>query len=136
MIHNSRSDLMKRIRSKDTQPELKVRKFLHQSGFRFRLHKKELPGKPDIVLKKYRSVIFVNGCFWHGHSICNVGHSPKSNQSYWTPKIEGNIARDKKNQDALKKLGWIVYVIWECELKYNLEHTLNKLLAHLTRTSI
>jgi len=110
---------MSRIRSKDTKPELIVRSLLHRMGFRFRLHRKDLPGKPDIVLPKYKTVIFVHGCFWHGHKGCRRSNVPKSNQEYWVPKINRNIQRDKEHYKQIKKMGWKVLVIWECECKYH-----------------
>lgn len=119
-----RSYNMSRIRSKNTKPELIVRSFLHKQGFRFRLHDKKLPGKPDIVLKKYKTVIFVHGCFWHGHKGCKYSHYPKSNRSYWIDKLTKNILRDKKNLKELKKMGYIVIIIWECKLKYKNERIL------------
>lgn len=112
-----RSEIMSRITSKDTQPEMCVRQVLHRLGLRFRLHRKDLPGKPDIVLPKWKTVIFVHGCFWHGHD-CKRGSGkrrPKSNTNYWNPKIEGNIARDAKHAEVLASLGWRRIVIWACE---------------------
>jgi len=108
---------MSRIKSKDTKPELLVRKFLFANGFRFRIHDKKLPGKPDLVLKKYNTIIFVHGCFWHGHKNCKHFVMPKSKREYWVPKIENNIKRGKRNMQEALKLGWNVIVIWECELK-------------------
>ena len=113
---HKRSEVMSRIRSKNTKPEMKVRKFLYGLGFRYRLHDKKLPGKPDIILKKYNTVIQVRGCFWHGHN-CKVDHKPKSNQEYWELKIEKNMARDQKNDSLLRDMGWNVIVIWECECR-------------------
>jgi DNA mismatch endonuclease (patch repair protein) len=119
-----RSWNMSRIKSADTKPEILVRKYLFSRGFRFRLNGKisknyyssgVLPGKPDIVLAKYRTVIFVHGCFWHHHTKCKRATWPKTNKKYWIPKIENNIARDRNNARALKKLGWDVEIIWECE---------------------
>lgn len=112
-----RSYNMSRIRSMNTKPEVLVRRFLHSRGFRFRIHDKKLPGKPDIVLTKYRTVIFVHGCFWHGHEHCKYFVMPKSNQSYWAPKISRNISKDKSNISLLKKAGWRVITVWECKLK-------------------
>jgi DNA mismatch endonuclease, patch repair protein len=112
-----RSEIMRRIHSEDTKPEVRVRKYLHKNGFRFRLHIGHLPGKPDIALKKYKMVIFVQGCFWHGHP-CKIGsgnRKPKQNHEYWNTKINKNIVRDKENTDKLKKLGWEVLNIWECK---------------------
>lgn len=111
-----RSWNMSRIRSKDTKPEEYVRKFLFREGFRFRKNDKRYPGKPDIVLPKYKTVIFINGCFWHAHT-CSRAHLPKSNLEYWQPKIEKNKLRDEQNQKKLQDAGWKVITIWECELK-------------------
>lgn len=107
---------MAAIRSKNTKPELYIRKLMHKAGLRYRLHSPNLPGKPDIVLRKYKTVIFVNGCFWHGHG-CNVGKLPKSNVEYWASKIKLNLTRDKIKVYALLKQGWRVLIIWECALK-------------------
>jgi DNA mismatch endonuclease (patch repair protein) len=112
---------MAAIRSKDTKPEMIVRKTLHAAGFRYRLHRKDLPGKPDIVLSRYKIAVFVNGCFWHGHT-CGDGHLPKSNPAYWGPKIRRNIERDHAHYVALNSLGWRVVVIPECEAKTEAEH--------------
>lgn len=111
-----RSRNMSRIRSTDNKPEEIVRKFLFSQGFRYRKNDKKLPGKPDIVLPKYRTVVFVNGCFWHKHD-CPRFVWPSSNQDYWRPKILGNMERDKKNVEQLRSQGWNVIVVWECELK-------------------
>lgn len=111
-----RSYNMSCIRSKGTSPEEKVRKYLFAHGFRYRKNVETLPGKPDIVLKKYHTVIFVHGCFWHMHD-CGKFHWPKSNKDYWEPKILKNVERDKKNQEILKNMGWKVIIVWECELK-------------------
>lgn len=113
----SRSYNMSRIRSKDTKPEELVRKYLFAQGFRYRKNDTRLPGKPDIVLPKYKTVIFVNGCFWHGHEGCKYFVWPKSNPSFWRQKIESNIQRDKHNCQMLVHQGWKVIVIWECSLK-------------------
>jgi len=107
---------MGRIRSDNTKPELMVRSLLHKMGYRFRLHRKDLPGKPDIVLPKYKTVVFVNGCFWHRHAGCTKAYTPKSRVDFWEDKFRSNIERDNKVQDELKILGWNVIVIWECEL--------------------
>jgi len=111
-----RSYNMSRIRSKDTKPELIVRRFLFSHGFRYRLHVKDLPGKPDIVLPKYRTVIFVNGCFWHGHKGCKYFVLPKTRTEWWKEKIQETIKRDERALKALKDQGWIAQIIWECEL--------------------
>ena len=112
-----RSFNMSRIRGKDTKPELAVRSFVHRLGYRFRLHRKDLPGKPDLVLSRHKKVILVHGCYWHMHN-CKYGRVvPKTNAKFWREKREGNKQRDKKNIAALKKQGWRILVIWECQLK-------------------
>lgn len=111
-----RSWNMSRIKSKDTKPEKILRSLLHRMGYRFRLHRTDLSGKPDIVLPKYRTLIFVHGCFWHRHKNCKYAYNPKSRVEFWQKKFEENVQRDKENQIELKKLGWIVKVIWECEV--------------------
>ena len=122
-----RSRNMSRIKSENTKPENIVRKYLFKHGFRYRKNDKRYPGKPDIVLPKYHTVIFVNGCFWHMHN-CSRGRMPLSNQSYWVPKIKRNIERDKNNIMTLESMGWKVIVIWECELKNKIaEERLQKL---------
>lgn len=129
-VHNksTRSYNMSKIRSKDTKPEMLVRRFLHKNGFRFRLHVKKLPGKPDIVLPKYKTAIMVNGCFWHGHESCKYYVIPKTRTEWWLEKINKNILNDNKSLDGLLNLHWKVIVIWECELKKNaIEVTLNNL---------
>ena len=108
---------MSRIKSRDTRPEKTVRSAIHRLGFRFRTHSTALPGKPDIVLRKHKTVIFVHGCFWHRHQGCKRCTTPTSNEDYWIPKLCGNVARDKLHKRALTKLGWRVLVIWECETK-------------------
>lgn len=113
----SRSDNMRAIRSKDTSPELTVRRLVHSLGYRYRLHAAKLPGKPDLVFASRKKVIFLHGCFWHLHAGCREGRIPGSRQSYWKPKLEGNRERDQRNRRALRRLGWSVLVIWECEVK-------------------
>ena len=113
----TRSYNMSRIKGKDTRPEMIVRKFLFSKGFRYRLHDKKLPGKPDIVLPKYKTVIFINGCFWHGHEGCKYFVLPKTREEWWLNKIIGNISNDNRNIEALKTEGWNVIIVWECELK-------------------
>ena len=112
-----RSWNMSRIRSKDTLPEIRVRSFLHHAGFRFRLHDKKLPGSPDIILPKYRTVIFVHGCYWHRHPGCKLAYLPKSRIEFWAEKFHLNIERDKKNKQLLADSGWNVLIVWECETK-------------------
>jgi DNA mismatch endonuclease, patch repair protein len=111
-----RSANMRAIRSKDMRPELTVRSLVHKLGYRFRLHRKDLPGKPDLVFGSRRKVIFVHGCFWHSHA-CKAAHTPRSNQEYWVPKLRRNRLRDARNVAALKALGWKSLVVWECGLK-------------------
>lgn len=113
-----RSEVMRRIRGKHTKPELLVRSLVHRLGYRFRLHRRDLPGKPDLVFPTRKKVIFVNGCFWHYHDDpdCKRARLPKSNQEFWTPKLQGNRERDKQNQARLNELGWEVLVIWECQI--------------------
>ena len=116
-----RSWNMSRIKSVDTKPELLIRKAFYKLGYRYRLHKKDLPGKPDIAITKLKLAIFVNGCFWHRHEGCNEASRPKTNSLFWENKINANINRDQKNYSALLKLDWKVLVIWECEVSKNLE---------------
>lgn len=112
-----RSCNMAAIKGKDTKPEMIVRKYLFSRGLRFRVQGRKLPGNPDIVLPKYRTVIFVNGCFWHGHEGCRYFRLPKSNIEFWEQKIKNNIARDVRNENKLKSLGWRVIRVWECDVK-------------------
>ena len=128
-----RSMNMSHIRSKNSKPEELVRKYLFSKGFRYRKNVKALPGCPDIVLPKYKTVIFVNGCFWHKHD-CPRFVWPSSNEEYWRPKIMGNVERDKRNADELQKLGWKVLVVWECELKKKvIDATLDQLEKRLCK---
>lgn len=108
---------MARIRSSDTKPELLVRRMLHAKGLRFRLHRKDLPGRPDIVLPRHRLAIFVHGCFWHQHPGCRLASKPKSRQDYWGPKLAANVERDEKAAEQLRALGWRVVIIWECHTR-------------------
>lgn len=112
-----RSEIMSSIRGQNTKPEMIVRKYLFSKGFRYRLHDKSLPGKPDIKLTKYNSLVFINGCFWHGHTDCKIYVMPKTNKKFWYSKIENNVERDRRNIELLKNLGWKIIVIWECEIK-------------------
>lgn len=129
MTTEQRSRCMAAIKGKDTMPEMIVRKYLFSCGLRFRIQVRKLPGNPDIVLPKYKTVIFVDGCFWHGHEDCRYFRLPKSNVEFWKAKIERNVARDVCNEVALKALGWRVVRVWECELrnKVNREETLNRI---------
>lgn len=130
---DTRSYNMSRIKGKDTKPEMLVRKFLHANGYRYRLHVKDMPGKPDIVLPKYKTVIFVHGCFWHGHENCKYFTIPKTKSEWWEAKISGNIANDIKAMDMLIQSGWQIITIWTCELKPKThEQTLNKLIKQLS----
>ena len=131
LSREKRSLNMSRIKGKDTKPERKVRSWLHQHGFRFRLHKKDLPGTPDISLPKYKTVIFVHGCFWHRHAGCKFAYTPKSRIEFWDNKFRSTIERDLKKIKALEASGWRVLVVWECELADNaltvLKETIEKL---------
>jgi DNA mismatch endonuclease, patch repair protein len=111
-----RSTQMGRVRSKDTGPELAIRSLVHRLGYRYRLHRKALPGTPDLVFPKRRKLIFIHGCFWHRHESCVLARLPKSRPDFWLPKLEGNKTRDVRNMDLLVKMGWQVLTIWECEL--------------------
>ncbi len=112
----TRSRMMSGIRAKDTKPELAVRSVLHRAGFRYQLHRRDLPGKPDLVFPKYRMLIFVNGCFWHRHQNCHLAATPKTNAKFWAEKLSLNVKRDKRVIAALHRLGWHVLNIWECEV--------------------
>ncbi len=127
-----RSYNMSQIRARDTQPEILVRKYLHANGFRYRLHDKKLPGKPDIVLKKYNTVILIHGCFWHGHKDCKYFVVPKTRTQWWLDKINRNKEKDRESIKALQKEGWNIITIWECELKRDKrQKTLEKLIEKL-----
>ncbi|MFA6126372.1 MAG: DNA mismatch endonuclease Vsr [Bacteroidales bacterium] len=131
-----RSEVMSRIRGKNTKPELIVRKFLFAKGFRYRIHQKGLPGQPDIVLKKYRTVILIHGCFWHGHENCKLFVIPKTRTLWWIDKISRNKLKDETKANELKNLGWKVLVVWECALKQKLaKETLSKLHKELLEVS-
>ncbi|MBV6878778.1 DNA mismatch endonuclease Vsr [Epilithonimonas ginsengisoli] len=127
-----RSYNMSRIRGKDTKPELLVRRFLFANGLRYRLYDKKLPGKPDIILKKFKTVIFVNGCFWHGHDNCKYFVVSKTRTEFWLDKIEGNKKRDEENVAFLKNNGWNIIIVYECQLKKEKrEVTLNNILQNI-----
>jgi DNA mismatch endonuclease (patch repair protein) len=113
----SRSDIMRAVKRAHTAPEIVVRQALHALGLRFRLHRRDLPGSPDIVTPKFRTVVFVHGCFWHRHPNCRYATTPKSRQEYWLPKFEANLERDARKEAQLRELGWRVLVVWECETK-------------------
>jgi DNA mismatch endonuclease (patch repair protein) len=132
LTKEKRSWNMSRIRGKDTKPEKIVRSVLHKDGYRFRLNRKDLPGKPDIVLPKYQSVIFVHGCFWHRHPRCKFAYNPKSRVKFWQKKFSENVERDKLVRKELKKMKWKVIVVWECELKNDKkEKTITKILKEI-----
>jgi len=129
-----RSDIMSKILGKETKPEILVRKFLFSNGFRYRKNLKKLPGTPDIVLLKYKTAIFVNGCFWHGHKNCKKAALPATNISFWKDKINGNIKRDKAKKLLLKKMGYKVITIWQCQLNSNnRKKTLNRLIKMIEK---
>ena len=136
MTHEQRHRCMSSVRSKGTKPEMKVRKALHHRGFRFRTNVKKLPGTPDIVLAKYRTVIFINGCFWHGHGRCQEFRMPKSNIKFWEEKIHNNQKRDAANNAQLEEMQWNVITVWECELRSKvfestIEHLVSELYANM-----
>ncbi|WP_242415542.1 very short patch repair endonuclease [Sphingomonas panni] len=117
LVDPARSELMRRVKGKDTKPELVVRRLLHKLGYRFRLHRKDLPGRPDIVLPKFRTAIFVHGCFWHRHPGCRKASTPKTRADFWQAKFDANVARDERNVADLSSAGWMVVTVWECETK-------------------
>jgi DNA mismatch endonuclease (patch repair protein) len=119
---------MSKIRSKDTKPELALRKALFARGFRYRVNDKKLPGKPDIILPKYKTVLFVHGCFWHRHEGCKFAYTPKTNTNFWVDKITSNTERDKVNLQKLTVLGWNVVTVWECEIRHTYKHDLTPLI--------
>lgn len=127
----TRSRMMSGIRSKHTRPELFIRRELHQAGFRFRLHVRHLPGSPDLVLPRYRAVIFVHGCFWHRHSGCKYATSPSSRPDFWRTKLEDNRRRDERHRRELLDAGWRVFTIWECGIRHAPERLLEQLIAEL-----
>lgn len=126
-----RSKNMSRIKSHDTSIELKVRKYLFSQGFRYRKNVKVLPGKPDIVLPKYKTVIFINGCFWHRHPGCKYATTPSSHQEFWQKKFTANVKNDQKNHKLLKESGWNVIVLWECEIEHDFMNLMIKLIKEL-----
>lgn len=122
---------MSRIRGRNTGPELRLRSLLHRAGFRFRLHTKQLPGSPDVVLPKYQTAIFVHGCFWHRHPGCRNATMPSTRRDFWQEKFDANVSRDARNQAALEAAGWTVLTIWECELKADAEGVVRRLADEL-----
>lgn len=131
-----RSKIMSSIHGKDTSIEIKVRKYLFHNGFRYRKNVSSLPGTPDIVLKKYNTVIFVHGCFWHQHPFCKIAHIPKTRTEYWQKKLQRNIDNDEKHYQELESLGWNVIVIWECEVKKDLETYMQRIKNELEENYI
>lgn len=126
-----RSEVMSHIRSKNTKPEMMVRSALHKLGYRYSLHRKELPGQPDLTLPKYNSVIFINGCFWHQHRKCRNGHIPKTRTEYWRNKFDKNVERDRRSYRELRKCGWNVIIVWECEIKNDLHSVIKNIIKKL-----
>ena len=135
LTKEKRSWNMSRITGKNTKPEILLRSLLHREGFRFRLHDERLPGKPDIVLPRYRTVIFVNGCFWHRHKNCKYAYTPKSRQEFWLNKFEETVRRDQKKQEILNNMGWQVLAVWECELKEDSTSLVSNILSRLLECS-
>jgi DNA mismatch endonuclease, patch repair protein len=133
MTKRQRSLTMSRIRSKDTRPECRVRSFLYKMGYRYKKNVRELPGSPDIVLRKYNSVIFINGCFWHHHEGCSKATMPKTNKTYWREKLQRNAAKDNANSRMLNSMGWRVITIWECEINQDLSSALAKIIEFLNK---
>ena len=129
-VSDQRSRNMSAIKSKNTKPEITVRKLLHSMGYRFRLHRKDLPGSPDIVLPKYKTVIFVHGCFWHRHENCKYATTPKTRKEFWEKKFRENINRDNLNQANLSLKGWKIIIIWECQLKGDIKKLIRELLPN------
>lgn len=127
----TRSYNMSRIQGRNTKPEVRLRSLLHQAGLRFRIHQADLPGKPDIVLSKYRTVIFVNGCFWHRHEGCRYCTTPKARADFWAKKFSDTIQRDHIKREQLEKAGWRVFTIWECELRYDPEAMVGRLVEEI-----
>jgi DNA mismatch endonuclease (patch repair protein) len=126
-----RSECMSKIRSKNTKPELTLRKALFARGFRYRVNDAKLPGKPDIVLPKYRTVIFLHGCFWHRHEGCKYAYTPKTNTKFWVDKITSNAERDKINLQKLTALGWNILTVWECEIRHEYKHDISPLIDRI-----
>jgi DNA mismatch endonuclease, patch repair protein len=129
----TRSYNMSRIQGKNTKPEVRLRSLLHQAGLRFRIHRADLPGKPDIVLAKHKAVVFVNGCFWHRHEGCRYCTTPQTRPDFWDKKFSDTIRRDRVKREQLEQAGWRVFVVWECELKYNAESTVAQLIEHIKK---
>lgn len=133
---HKRSEVMSKIKGKNTKPEMILRSLLFKEGFRFRIHKKNLPGKPDIVLPKYRTAIFVHGCFWHYHKDCREGRIPSTNSKFWKEKLLKNVEKDERYIELLKENGWNVIVVWECEIEKLAEVVLKNIMANLNAVKI
>jgi len=127
---HKRSEIMSHIKSKNTKPEITVRKIIYSLGYRYRLHRKDLPGKPDLAFIKKKKVIFINGCFWHGHSGCKKSALPDTNYEFWNNKIKNNVNRDTLNYQRLKDMGWKYLVIWQCELKNDKPENIKSKIIH------
>ena len=136
LAKEKRSWNMSRIKGKDTKPELILRTLLHKKGFRFRLHDKNLPGRPDIVLPRYRTLIFVNGCFWHRHSGCKYAYTPKSRQEFWQEKFTNTVIRDKKKTKNLQDMGWRVLTAWECELEKDPGNVIERIIKDIRESGL
>ena len=130
--NEKRSEVMSKIRSKNTKPELTLRKALFKRGLRYRVNVSSLPGKPDIVMPKYKTVIFLHGCFWHRHEGCKYAYTPKTNTEFWVNKITSNSLRDKKNVQKLTALGWNIITVWECEIRHEYKHDITPLIDRIT----
>ncbi len=135
LTREKRSWNMSRIRGKDTEIEVKVRKYLFSQGFRFRKNVADMPGKPDIVLPKYKTVIFIHGCYWHRHAGCKNCTTPSTNREFWLDKFEKNIKNDSKHQQDLETAGWKVLILWECEIENDFDHLMSNLVAELRHTA-
>ncbi len=135
LTREKRSWNMSRIRGKDTEIEVKVRKYLFSQGFRFRKNVADMPGKPDIVLPKYKTVIFIHGCYWHRHAGCKNCTTPSTNREFWLDKFEKNIKNDSKHQQELETAGWKVLILWECEIEEDFDHLMGNLAAELRHTT-
>lgn len=129
-----RSRMMRGIKGKNTKPEIELRKLLHNAGFRYRLHRKDLPGKPDIVLPKWNAAIFVHGCFWHRHPGCSLTTTPSTREEFWKQKFEANMERDARNREALLDIGWRVAIVWECGLRKDPDSIASEVFDWLAKT--
>lgn len=131
---SKRSWVMSRVKGKNTKPERVIRSALHKAGYRFRLHRSDLPGKPDIVLPKYKTVIFVNGCFWHQHTGCRKATIPSNNRAFWQKKLTRTVERDRKNRAQLRQMGWNVITLWECDIKNSIDESIDTIERGLKRS--